>query len=536
MTYGTMRQMNLTDAGALLKNVVVAYRLPRMNMPRMIFAILFAVMVLLLPPRRTTGAEQARAAAGHQAVEHARILIDQGHFAQAQQVLEPWLAPPHSLASLPFLQACALLYQRQNDALSEAAMYHDILRLAPQDSSALRGRVFATQRMGAPHLAATFAAQTPELFSGTEMRHLQQSLAGKSIQWGTAESAVDLGPQRFQATDRAIEQNAAVSGADAVGQRASFDRLVALRDRVRMDEAIALYHALTQQHVELPAYALAAAAEAYAYKREPERARDLYLQALALSQNDPDYPNRAWQFGLFEAYMDANAFEAARQLMEQLQQEIPPIIHKGLPGVERDNDFYGRARVNAARVRLAANALAESQRMLEHLGRAAPFNLETRLTSADLLQARELPRAAQEQYVSVRVDDPSNLDATVGIAETALGLYDLGTATAQRDVLMAHYPENRAVQRLQRELQAYARPRFTLTSETGFSGSGAGNTGNSDWQIATTFLSAPFANHWRCKRSGCQNITLAITSFDGVPCRHGYAPLLTMGTLGTDSA
>ena len=38
------------------------------------------------------------------------------------------------------------------------------------------------------------------------------------------------------------------------------------------------------------------------------------------------------------------------------------------------------------------------------------------------------------------------------------------------------------------------------------------------------------------KRSGCQNITLAITSFDGVPCRHGYAPLLTMGTLGTDSA
>ncbi len=37
------------------------------------------------------------------------------------------------------------------------------------------------------------------------------------------------------------------------------------------------------------------------------------------------------------------------------------------------------------------------------------------------------------------------------------------------------------------------------------------------------------------KRSGCQNITLAITPSDGVPCRHGHAPLITPGTLGTDS-
>jgi hypothetical protein len=37
------------------------------------------------------------------------------------------------------------------------------------------------------------------------------------------------------------------------------------------------------------------------------------------------------------------------------------------------------------------------------------------------------------------------------------------------------------------------------------------------------------------KRSGCQNITLAITPSASVPCRHGYAPLITPGTLGTDS-
>ena len=36
------------------------------------------------------------------------------------------------------------------------------------------------------------------------------------------------------------------------------------------------------------------------------------------------------------------------------------------------------------------------------------------------------------------------------------------------------------------------------------------------------------------KRSDCQNRTLAITPSDGIPCRHGYASLITSETLGTD--
>jgi hypothetical protein len=36
-------------------------------------------------------------------------------------------------------------------------------------------------------------------------------------------------------------------------------------------------------------------------------------------------------------------------------------------------------------------------------------------------------------------------------------------------------------------------------------------------------------------RSGCQNITLAITLSDSVPCHDGYIPRMTPGTLGMDS-
>jgi catechol 2,3-dioxygenase-like lactoylglutathione lyase family enzyme len=48
-------------------------------------------------------------------------------------------------------------------------------------------------------------------------------------------------------------------------------------------------------------------------------------------------------------------------------------------------------------------------------------------------------------------------------------------------------------------------------------------------------LGSPSPTACTSKRSGCQNITLAITPSDGIPCRHGYAPLITPGTLGTDS-
>ena len=36
-------------------------------------------------------------------------------------------------------------------------------------------------------------------------------------------------------------------------------------------------------------------------------------------------------------------------------------------------------------------------------------------------------------------------------------------------------------------------------------------------------------------RSGCQNIKLAIASYDGVPCRNGHTSSLTLRHLGTDT-
>ncbi len=434
-----------------------------------------------------------------------QALIDNGRLERAQQLLEQDLSHPYNTDSLPLLHARAYLYRHKRDFVSEAATYHDILQLAPNDPAALRGRVFAVSNMGAPHLSVAYAEQHPELFSGAELLSLHQASAGRNIKWGLIESNAGIGPKRFETTDKALAQNANVRDlhvrAGAIdspsGRLVEFDRVVGLSNRARMTEAIALYEELKKRHSVIPPYVLAAVAEAYLCQRQPKKARDLYLEALDLSRNDREYPNREWQMNLFYAYIDTNEFDNARELIDRLGKELPPVLHKGMPGIEIDNEFYEQARVNAARARLYADKLHECQTLLEQTMLAAPYSLDARHAYGDLLMARDQPRAAQQQYASLLIDDPTNMHLAIGVAEAALTLHDIDTAKTQFDALIKNYPESPAVQQIQQHFQAYQRPALSVSSSVGKSSTGGGNKGNQDWMAETKFHSSTFNHHWR---------------------------------------
>src|SRR5262249_8990060 len=71
----------------------------------------------------------------------------------------------------------------------------------------------------------------------------------------------------------------------AVRRQLRLDRMVALRDRVRMQEAAEEGEALRADE-PLPSYAETAFADALLYLRRPEEARDAYNRVLARSPND----------------------------------------------------------------------------------------------------------------------------------------------------------------------------------------------------------------------------------------------------------
>ncbi len=432
-------------------------------------------------------------------------LVQSNQFEEAEAILNQFLQWPYRDRSLPLLRLRAKLCNRKNNFVDEAATYHDILKLTPNDKEALRGRAFATFRMGAPGLALNYAEQHPDVFTQAELLDFQQASTGRSIRWGGLEEKAGIGQQRFQSTDKALIQNETVRTLHAQAhvnnspssRYADFDRIVALRDRVRMLDAIALFQNLKKQQINIPAYALAAAADAYLHQRQPEQARDLYQQALKLNKQDRDYPNREWQLKLFNAYIDEFDFDTARDFIDQLVADVPPVLHKGLRGVEVDNEFYEEARINQAYARIYASQYEEGQELLDKALKTASFNLGARTAYADLLQLRDQPRAAQRQYTSVLVDDPSNSSAATGIAETAITLNDSQTAKHHLNILTKHYPENREVERVQQLYRLYRQPLMTVTSGWGNSPAGGGNRGTQNWQVDAMLHSPPLYRQWR---------------------------------------
>ena len=76
------------------------------------------------------------------------------------------------------------------------------------------------------------------------------------------------------------------SPASASQRRLQFDRIVLLRNRVRMQDAVDLSESLLRDGIDVAPYAQAAAADAYLYLRQPEKARDLFLQAQSKGEID----------------------------------------------------------------------------------------------------------------------------------------------------------------------------------------------------------------------------------------------------------
>ena len=436
-------------------------------------------------------------------------LMDKKRFAEAELQLDKLLHWPYRQESVPFLFIRAELYHLQNDFVGEAKTYDDILQLSPNDKKANRSRVNALLRMGAPLLAWQYAQQQKEIFSRNELLEIQRAAINKKIAWGRLEERQGRGQQRFATTDKALQENNRTRIAfglmetetDTVSrtmkQQQDFNQILALRNRSRMQEVIDFYQQLLKENAVFPAPVLAATADAYVHLHQPKLAIDLFLKALNKGDK-PDQESRwQWQLNLVNAYIDDNEFDAAQHLIDRLVTEIPPVLNRGMRGVEIDNEYFEAANITQAQQRIYSDQYDEGQTLLEQLLASAPANTAARLAYADLLQYREQPRAAQWQYASALVDDPASNTAAAGIAETAIYLQDYQTAQRQLQTLFQHYPENLEVQRIQKLFDAYRSPLLTVTSGWGSSPTGGGRRGSEDWQVDAIQYSPVINHHWR---------------------------------------
>ena len=352
---------------------------------------------------------------------------------------------------IPLLEAYAEALQARRDFTHALLIYDRILALAPANRAAQRNRIFTAAKLGAPHRAVELAQKSAGVVSEDELIALKGDRAAITTRWGAA--ADSNAPDRFANADAALAQNdqllkelqASGKAGSAVEKRLSLDRIKALRNRARMQEAVALYEHLAAEGVDIPPYTKIAAADAYLYLHQPEKARDLYLQALPQVED-----SFAAQVQLFYAYSDAGQHEQALAQIDRVVAATPQRIGAYSELTVRDNPDYASALAIAAWARGNQDYLQDAQDRLEAFRRLAPYNMEAREKLAAVYGARGWPRRAEQEYQWILAVEPGDRDSRVGYANTLRELQDWRAAERETAALEAAYPEDQQVDRAAR--------------------------------------------------------------------------------------
>lgn len=364
----------------------------------------------------------------------------------------------------------------------------------------------ALQRARLPEPALRLARLQPGLIDRGVQRRLEGDVAAERVR--LADMASRSEKERFVIADRALADYdkllatwTPVAEAHDDVLRWRIDRMGALNARARRAEVIAEYQKLIAEGVSIPTYALRWVASSYLEQREPEIAVDLYRRVL--SAPDADVADRFEDStALYYALLESERSEEARAWAEDLPKSQRPRVElKGLP-IGNPNDEWMDAQLLAAQSGTYGADLPNAEARLEALVSQGPGNIGLRLAQADLYQARDWPRRSESLLKEVEATTPRNRDLEVAQARAAMDLQEWRQLDALTDDVVARYPENAHVKRLQRQRDVHDMAELRIEAYTGKShGGGNGDagavTGSRDFGIETLLYSPPIDEDWR---------------------------------------
>lgn len=375
----------------------------------------------------------------------ALVLADQKRSSEALAVLQAPRVPPLPVRERRLAEAYA--ESQGGDPWRALRLYGECLRAEPDNQEARRAMAGILDSQRAPFGASALDGAPPPRLA---------SQAASLTRWG-AEVRPEAVERRFEGTDRALKSQDALlarlkadPAADpALIRRVQLDRMVALRDRVRMAEVISEAEVLADAGAALPAYADHAYADALLYSRQPEAALAVYERVL---KADPTDLQAAYGrvFALVESERLAEATAAADAIAASRK---PFVGFRGGPATTPDSE-YAYASQLAAETRLWSNRIAEGHGRLDALADAAPANTSLRRARAGAMTARGWPRAAETETRIAASLDPDSLWTRIALADIALQRERLPEAAERTAALVSLAPENLAVQRLARDVRA----------------------------------------------------------------------------------
>ncbi len=369
------------------------------------------------------------------------ILSDQKRASEALAILDGPFAQPLPAGEKRMAEGFA--HSRAGDDWQALRAYGEALRVLPGNAEAKVAMAGILDRLRAPYAAAALAGAPP---------FREADMAAALTRWGAEVRAPEIA-QRFAGTDRALAaqdallarlQNDPVSD-PALIRRVRIDRIVALRDRVRMAEVVAEAESLQP----LPLFATHAYADALLYLHRPGEALANYDAVLAA---EPD--NIQAGYGRFFALVETEDFQAAYAQIDAMAASRPRFVAYAGGQASNPDREYLFATTLAAESRLWGNEVAAGFARLQPIADGAPASPTVRFAMAGAYGARGWPRRADAETQIAASLDPEGLTGQVALAERHLARNRWKPAAAEADRLLALAPENLRVQRLKQEAEA----------------------------------------------------------------------------------
>lgn len=386
----------------------------------------------------------------------------------------------------------AYVYRSNSDFAKEIATYDEILARESEHADALRGKALALQRLLLPEQALDLASSHPGILTDEEIGQLRTDWAAVQVRWAN-QSAVTV-TQAEHPLDRALEEISAAESqfadSNKVQLRSHFDRIAALQSRRRMAEAVYEFEQLDVPAKDIPAYVLDAAAGAYLYLRQPEKAYELLTLALEKEPN-----SFRLNHDLFYVYVDLEQYRQALDLAEKLRISEP--VWRQVPGsrVIKANPRRMQAEITAGLSLAFADQLPESQARFEDLLSRAPNNSDLRLELAGVFRQRGWTDRALQEYQQILAIEPDMVAADVGQAHALLDRRQYELADRRISTLVTTMPTREDVLRLQKRWERHNSNQYNVDSS--FGASSGSQFGNKQYRLDGYFMVKPIAYRLR---------------------------------------
>jgi len=316
------------------------------------------------------------------------------------------------------------------DAMLE---YDQVLWLAPGNLTALKLRMMALSYLGASSVALEQARkQLPKDIKLQEF--FKGDMVVDSLHW-----------DEFRKARKTIPSLMVEKG----NLRPRFDFIVAAAENRDMQDAVNAYEQLVQEEIQSPYWLLENIGRAYLYLKQPDKALDVYNQALKL--NPRSYNAR---FGKFYVLQENRKWNDADKILEELDKEYKWNYWAG----KQKRSEPKKLEIAIARGWKLAyeDRLDEAEEYFLNLHRRAPANIAIRSAIAYIYMFRGWPRKALMEFQIIETMDPENLEARIGKIR-ALNELEFKEEARQEKNAILHQPgkayyKRTGVQKLDRDL------------------------------------------------------------------------------------